>query len=108
MPAAPFLPSVGPYMYVTADTCRLDGHRLVMYGALNAFGLIGSEHNGIAVLDEINKKRLADNLGRAHSGWYPGFGGPSPSLLAFYDTLLKMSTQSLLNLIEDHNSSNAP
>jgi hypothetical protein len=37
--------------------------------AYNAFGLIGSEHNGIAVLDEDNRCVVLDQHERNNSGW---------------------------------------
>lgn len=42
-------------------------------GAYNAFGLIGSEHNGVFVLDDTNKDVIFDRDTEISSGYY----GPS-------------------------------
>lgn len=65
-------PRVGPYMGVSHDVTR-GRYRLMVYGAYNAFGLIGSEHNGIAVLDNQDMCVVADRLFQQDSGYY----GPS-------------------------------
>jgi hypothetical protein len=70
--------SVGPFMGVTKDKVVEKGgrkFRLVLYGAYNAFGLIGSECNGIAVLDEDRKEVVLDEEAKIPSGYY----GPSES-----------------------------
>ena len=82
------LPSVGPYVGVSKDTIRPDGFRVLVYGAYNAMGLIGSEYNGIAVLDENKKAVVTDNLGRETSGYC----GPSVAQLEFFDQLVAMPT----------------
>ena len=47
--------------------------RLLLYGAYNACGLIGSEYNGVAVLDEYARNVVADNIAQESSGYF----GPS-------------------------------
>lgn len=46
---------------------------VIVYGAYCAFGLYGSEDNGIAVLDVDKKQVLADQIAIESSGFY----GPS-------------------------------
>lgn len=64
--------NVGPYMYTRGDVTRADGYRLILYGAYNAMGLIGSEFNGIAVLDNNRMQVWCDNIGGdgTRTGWY--------------------------------------
>ena len=68
---------VGPFCGVhfdrsiTMDTG--DGERrfrIVTYQAYNALGLIGCEHNGVAILDEDNAQVLCDDIAQVSSGWY--------------------------------------
>ena len=84
------LPRIGPYMGVSRDTIKKYSNgrklRFIIYGAYNAHGLIGSECNGIAVLDENNKAVLCDEVCKADSGYF----GPLAAQLALYDTILKM------------------
>mgnify|MGYP003605022521 CR=1 FL=1 len=65
-------PAVGPFMGVVADKLRLfpNGRtfRVLIYQAYNAFGLIGTEKNGIAILDEDNRAVICDELARTMSG----------------------------------------
>ena len=70
------LPRVSQFMGVWADQTRKIGKlkfRVLGYSAYNAFGLIGSECNGIAILDETNKSVITDELGKQDSGYF----GPS-------------------------------
>ena len=75
---------VGPFVGVSADQVRTfpngRSFRFLVYGAYNAFGLIGSEKNGVAVLDEDNKCVVCDELARADSGYF----GPSAEQLALF------------------------
>lgn len=56
----------GPYERVTKHMVRTFDNRrsfkIFIYGAYNAMGLIGSEHNGIGVLDEDNLKVVCDEI----------------------------------------------
>lgn len=68
---------VGPYCGVQKDekvvfnTGRdMRTFRVIVYAAYNACGLIGSEHNGVLVLDEDGKKVLTDRLAQADTGYY--------------------------------------
>lgn len=65
--------SVGPFMGVQNDKIIKFGSRLfriVTYQAYNAHGLIGSEFNGVAILDENTLQVVADNIGCENSGYY--------------------------------------
>lgn len=88
------LPSVGPYTFVSADVTR-GRYRLVVYGAYNAFGLIGSEKNGIAVLDNEARCVVADELFIADSGYF----GPGKAQTRGLRTLLTCSPKDFCNII---------
>ncbi len=79
--------TVGPFVGVCADSTRTfpNGRqfRFLVYGAYNAFGLIGPEKNGVAVLDEDNKSVLVDELAIAESGYF----GPSAAQLELYERM---------------------
>lgn len=66
-------PSVGPFMYCSRDETKTlangEKYRLVIYGAYNALGLIGTEKNGIAILDENKQAVLCDGITSAASGY---------------------------------------
>lgn len=67
---------IGPFMGVSSDATReQEGgrFRIIVYGAHNAYGLIGSEQNGIAVLDNERRAVLLDMECCESSGYY----GPS-------------------------------
>lgn len=53
--------NIGPYTSVVADKSR-GRYRLAIYQAYNALGLIGTEYNGIVVLDDEDKQVIADNI----------------------------------------------
>lgn len=69
------LPSVLPYMWCSRDQIvspkgTKRRFRLLLYGAYNAFGLIGPECNGIAVLDEDKRQVVADEIAKLSSGYF--------------------------------------
>lgn len=87
-------PRIGPYMGVTRDKSlsfkagrKARKFRIVIYGAYNAMGLIGSERNGIAVLDEDNRAVVCDDIARESSGYF----GPSKNQLSLFEELAAMS-----------------
>lgn len=88
------LPSLGPYTWVSADTTR-GRYRLAVYGAFNAFGLIGSEHNGIVVLDNVDMCVVADRLFQQDSGYF----GPSASQMKALQTMLTCSPREFCNIV---------
>lgn len=54
--------NLGPYLGVIEDKTR-GRYRLAIYQAYNAMGLIGTEYNGIVVLDNELMQVVADNIG---------------------------------------------
>lgn len=84
-------PSIAPYMYISRDQVKTlaDGrkYRLIIYGAYNALGLIGTEKNGIAVLDEQAMLILCDGIAPARSG----YDTPHPEQLAVFNNLLLLN-----------------
>lgn len=71
---------VYPYRYVTAERTRTVKGReyhIFAYGAYDAFGLIGPEHNGIAIGCVTDGALVLDDHYRQSNGWYPGFENTS-------------------------------
>lgn len=69
---------IGPYVGVAmrAHLHFEEVHRnftIALYGAYDAYGLIGPEVNGIVVLDDDNMQVVADEIERTNSGYF----GPS-------------------------------
>lgn len=85
---------VGPYVGVSRDVKR-GRYRILVYGAYNAMGLIGSEHNGICVLDDQDLRVVADRLAQVSSGYY----GPSPLQIKAFEHLLTCSPQKFADYI---------
>jgi hypothetical protein len=89
----------GVYMGVAAeeDKTLADGRkfRLVLYGAFNAMGLIGTERNGILVLDLDRRQVVCDEIANIPSGWY----GPSKDQLAVFQLLVDAEDGAFRNVI---------
>lgn len=68
--------AVLPYMGVQFDKIReySNGRRLriITYQAFNAYGLIGPEDNGVAVLDEDHHEVVCDQMAKSSRGGYFG------------------------------------
>jgi hypothetical protein len=68
---------IGQYLYADGALTRrtVDGvdYIIGIAGAYDAFGLIGSEHNGLFVLDDTNKRVVLDR----HLPTSSGYNGPS-------------------------------
>ena len=60
--------------------------RVLVYGAYNAYGLIGSECNGILVLDEDFKTVILDEHAKEDTGYF----GPSERQLAEWERIVAM------------------
>lgn len=97
-------PSIGPYTGVTVDKKisfktgrKTRKFRVIVYGAYNAFGLIGPEKNGIAILDENNRAVLADEIEKADSGYF----GPSNNQLARIREILEMGFEDFRSLVNN-------
>lgn len=86
--------NVMPYMGVQLDkTTTFDTpegtrtFRFITYQAYNAYGLIGSEYNGVAILDEDRKQVLCDEIAHQTTGWF----GANPYQIKMADELIGMS-----------------
>jgi len=90
-------PRVGPYMGVTFDDTR-GQYRIIVYAAFDAMGLIGTEKNGIAVLDNDRMLVLADELVIGN-----GYDGGSTKLAQheMAELMLGMSDDDFANLINN-------
>lgn len=64
--------------------------------AYNAFGLIGTEQNGVFILDDTNKQVVLDRHAEGAAGGY----GPSPDQIAARDELLALDDAAFLDFIE--------
>ena len=71
---------------------------LVLYGAFNAFGLIGSERNGIAVLDEDRLAVVLDDHCLESSGYF----GPSSRQWREFERLQRLDAERFLAFVRDH------
>ena len=68
---------------------------MFVYCAYDAFGLIGSEMNGIAVLDETGRSVVTDGLARAESG----YSCPTKGQLALLDRMESCTEEELREII---------
>jgi hypothetical protein len=65
--------NVLPYMYVPVENDKVVQYeggqklRFIVYGAYNAMGLIGTESNGVAILNENELNVVADEIGKTGS-----------------------------------------
>lgn len=99
---------VGPYEAVTHDFVRDDGYRILLSGAYNAMGLVGTEYNGIAVLDERSKSVVTDCIGRQASGWYYGQdGGPGERVTKLFEVLKQASPEDFTAQVNELGSARA-
>lgn len=96
------LKNVGPYVWVSRDVTRTDEghgvHRLIVYGAYNAYGLIGSEMNGIAIFDEKQKRVLCDGIQQIETGYF----GPSDRQIETLAELVSMPWADFADFINQH------
>jgi len=59
------------YDGVVFDRARADGrYRIIAYQAYNAFGLIGPENNGLAILDIKEYRVVCDQIARIETGYF--------------------------------------
>lgn len=92
------LPAEGPYIGVSRDRIVKKGKtrfRILLYGAYNAFGLIGSEHNGICVLNEDEKNVVTDGVLPVSSGYF----GPTKIQLDLFDKLVKAPSREFREIV---------
>ena len=91
----------GQYVGVCMTTDRNFGNRtfrVVLYGALNACGLIGSEHNGVAILDMGKVHVLLDEHARESSGYF----GPSAAQIKAFGEIVKMDEKQFIAFCNAH------
>lgn len=109
-PAIPYseAPLGHPYEAIAACCTRtidVDGEDITIHimlsGAYNALGLIGTEMNGIVILNETHKAIVLDRAFEASFGWY-GYGGPTKRQQEAFATLAIMPDEDLVAWIRDH------
>ena len=72
---------------------------VITYQAYNAFGLIGSESNGVAVLDEDNHSVVCDEIAKESTGYF----GVSNTQVAFAERLSTDATwKEFRNVVNNH------
>lgn len=89
---------VAKYEIVSRDkiiTLNNQKFRIILYGAINAGGLIGPEMNGIAILNEEEKTICADGFERIDSGYF----GPSSKQIEKFEEVCKMNFIQLQALV---------
>ena len=103
------IPTGHPYEAIAACCTRtidVDGEdikiHILLSGAYNAFGLIGTEMNGIVILNDTHKAVVLDRAYEEISGWYGGYNSPSNRQVAAFETLAGMSDSDLVAWIRDH------
>lgn len=93
---------LGQYHYadgaIARRTVQGTDYVILIAGAYNAYGLIGSEHNGIAILDDTNKRVILDQDTPQQTGYY----GPSADQWARLDELAHMTNKAFLRTILTH------
>jgi hypothetical protein len=95
------------YEYVTHDktVSYENGQKLrfIIYGAYNAFGLIGTELNGIAILDENRMSVVCDEINKLPSWAYNPSNLQTPKqLVNEFKKLTSMSWQEIQKFINSH------
>lgn len=90
--------NIGPYTGVQYDVENEFGFRIITYQAYNAMGLIGSEYNGIAILDEKNRSVVCDQILRESTGYF----GASKVQFDFVDKLAKMNFSDFRNFVNSN------
>lgn len=96
-------PSLGQYVGVSHRHDRTVGRSklvVAVYGAENAMGLIGSEYNGIVVLDDTKKQVLLDRHAPHPHG--SGYHGPCAATVAEFRRLEGLPNLELVQFIRSH------
>lgn len=94
-------PRVGPFMGVQWDKIVAHGDktfRVVLYAAYNAFGLIGPEMNGIAVLNEDQHNVVLDQEACAGTGYF----GASEAQKKRFDEVVAMPWEAFKAWVNAH------
>ena len=79
--------------------------RVITYQAYNAMGLIGSECNGICILDDDHLLVVLDEHARANTGW---FGVSRRQVEEFNKITTKMSWNEFRDFCDNHPRSRSP
>lgn len=99
--------SVGQYTMVFRDETLRFGKRsfrVILYGAYNAGGLIGTENNGIAVLDEDRRQVVLDG----HCPQETGAFGPSDPQMIEWRRICRMDALEFAEFCNSHPSLRGP
>jgi hypothetical protein len=92
---------IGQYLYADgALRRRVIGkttYAIGIAGALDAFGLIGPEHNGIFVLDDTQKRVLTDRQAETSSGYH----GPTPAQWAELKRVMQLPAKAFLQWVKE-------
>lgn len=108
--------NVGPYTGVQFDkivkfrfshnTGRITRtFRVITYQAYNAMGLIGSEYNGICILDDDHLLVILDNHALADTGW---FGVSRRQIEEFNKITTRMTWNMFRDFCDNHPRSRNP
>jgi hypothetical protein len=95
---------IGNYMYASSAGLKRRTVAGVVFiigiaSAYNAFGLIGSEHNGVFILDDTNRNVIADQIEITSSGWF----GPTAAQMERQRFLAETATDAeFLDFIKKH------
>jgi len=92
---------VGNYVGVSRDeTRKFKGLevRIVLYGAYNAFGLIGPECNGIVILNDTSKQVVLDEHCKIGTGYF----GPDVNQIFEFERLMKLPKEELIAFCRSH------
>lgn len=74
------------------------------YGAKNAFGIVGTEYNGVAIVNETANCVVLDGEASQPRGWYHGTGGnPIPSAIRVADIQLMSAKEFRAFVVSHHN-----
>lgn len=90
---------IGNYMYQSPEYLKKKGRWIIgIAAAYNAGGLIGSEHNGIFILDNTAKKVVLDKHLIIDSGYH----GPSAAQKTELERLAALPPTEFLDFIQAH------
>ena len=97
--------NIGPYTGVQYDKTATfntpNGERkfrFAIYQAFNAFGLIGSECNGVVIFDEDKTQVVCDEISKQGTGWF----GISPTQIKMAEGLIGMSWENFQTFVNNH------
>lgn len=95
-------PSLKPFTFISKQATLDFGDKgqyiVVIYGAYDAMGLIGTEKNGIGVLDHTNKRVLLDEHQMTNSGYFT----PTERQTRSFDELVSSDWEAFRNFVNNH------